>query len=93
MSKYQPININDRVRCKLTNIGYAETVRRAKEMMIKIPGASLSLQEWITHFSGTRHNNDDGWSYYQIHQLMEIFGHMMLSSYPLPFTDLELIKS
>lgn len=81
--KWQPFNVNDNVRVKLTSHGleiHRQNFEDFKRQWPKVP------------YDYTPPTEDaEGWSVWQMHSLMGEFGkHMMLSG-PVPFlTEIEL---
>lgn len=75
--KYKKINLNNAVKVKLNEIGHAEMERQHNELY---EGFGLKYRPF------TRKEADDkGYSTFQLHCLMNTFGHMMICGGDLPF--------
>lgn len=78
-------NINDSVKVKLTEIGLNEMKRQHNELNFLIP----NLPDFTPRIT-----DDNGYSTFQMHDLMNRFGHMMVAGLQLPFEpDIKLIRS
>ena len=74
---YKEFNINYYVKVKLTQVGKDELLRQHKEWLIKIP----SLKREFT----LPKEDEDGYSKWQMHSLMNSFGHLMSIGFNTPF--------
>lgn len=72
------LNINDTVLVKLTDAGKEELLRQSEELRKDFPH--------IKHEYKLPQEDDDGFSKWQLHSLMNHFGHLMLvETVYLPF--------
>ena len=78
-------NINDYVKVKLTQTGKHELIRQAKQLRKKVP--------MIKHEYQLPLEDENGWSKWQLHSLMEHFGNIMVVGCEPPFeTGIEIIE-
>lgn len=74
-------NMNNSVKVKLNDIGYAELKRQHDELY-----AELGIdKEYVK-----RNTDKDGYSSFQMHDLMNTFGHMMVMGIKTPFETLSI---
>ena len=74
-------NMNNSVKVKLNDIGHAELKRQHDELY-----ADLNMdREYVE-----RSTDSDGYSSFQMHDLMNTFGHMMVMGYKTPFETLSI---
>jgi hypothetical protein len=80
-------NINNYVKVKLTAAGKAELRRQRSELMSEYQNINLGEFKLPDE-------DADGWSKWQLHVLMNTFGHMCVNgSYSLPFeTTIKIIQ-
>lgn len=76
MSEWQPFNINESVRVKLTDEGAAELKRQADELRAVVP----NLREWQDP------RDAEGWYTAQLWVVMNAFGPMITLGAALPFS-------
>jgi len=73
------LNINDVVHVQLTDAGRQELKRQYNELRETFPYLSQNDNRLV--------EDEQGWSKWQVHSLMNIFGHMMHNGGELPFSD------
>jgi hypothetical protein len=74
-------NMNNSVKVKLNDIGHAELKRQHDELY-----SELKIdKEYIK-----RPTDNDGYSSFQMHDLMNRFGHMMIMGHQTPFETLSI---
>jgi Mn-dependent DtxR family transcriptional regulator len=79
MSKKQYFNVNDYVYVRLTDEGKKVMADGLRKLGLR--------EELITDIiSGKEKETKDGWTRFQLHDLMNTFGHVMINGNPrLPF--------
>lgn len=70
-------NINDNVFVKLTDLGRTELKRQHDQLNKEINGVLGGYRPIV--------EDKDGWSKWQLHDLMNHFGHMMYVGFEMPF--------
>lgn len=81
--KYKKLNMNNAVKVKLNEIGHAEMERQHNELFA-VTG--------LKYRPFTRKSvADDGYSTFQLHTLMNTFGHMMICGGSLPFDECSIL--
>ena len=78
---YMKFNMNNSVKVKLNNKGYAELERQHNELYSYI-GIKKEYKKIAT--------DDEGYSTFQMHTLMSTFGHMMVLGCEAPFETLTI---
>lgn len=71
------ININDNVKVKLTTAGINELSRQREDFVRAFP--HVKLGDLI------KNTDSDGYTKFQLHDLMNKFGHLMSDGSELPF--------
>ena len=71
-------NVNHTVRVKLTDIGRNELLKQQTELYADHP-------ESLKREYNPKPEDENGWSEWQLHDLMNRFGHMMLCGFNVPF--------
>lgn len=80
---FKKFHMNNAVKVKLNESGHAEMERQHNELF-----ESFGLK----YRPFTRKESDsDGYSTFQLHSLMNTFGHMMICGSDLPFDDLNIL--
>ena len=77
------LNVNEYVKVKLTDIGKKELKRQYDEFVASFPS-------YRSEFKLPK-EDDDGFSTWQLHSLMNTFGHMMSVGFDIPFERTILI--
>lgn len=76
-------NINHRVMVKITPAGYAHLQKRDDEMRAQFPGVGVKWDEAVRR---KRYADDhDGWTEWQMHDLMHTFGSVTTMGADVPF--------
>lgn len=70
-------NVNNYVWVKLTGVGIKELERQHRELREAFPGIGGNFEP--------PKSDDEGWSKWQMHDLMNRFGHMMSCGMQVPF--------
>ncbi len=74
-------NMNNSVKVKLSDIGHSELKRQHDALY-----ADLNIdKEYVK-----RNTDSDGYSSFQMHDLMNTFGHMMVMGHQTPFETLSI---
>lgn len=81
--KYKKLNMNNAVKVKLNEVGHAEMERQHNELY-----ASVGLNYRPFERKAVA---DDGYSTFQLHTLMNTFGHMMTCGGEMPFDGLSIL--
>jgi len=71
------ININDNVYVKLTDLGRKELERQKEALRKQIPA--------LEGLSFEREEDEEGWSKWQLWDLMNTFGHLLTLGRDVPF--------
>ena len=74
-------NMNNSVKVKLNDIGRVELKRQHDELY-----SDLKLNKEYVE----KNTDSDGYSSFQMHDLMHTFGHMMIMGYETPFETLSI---
>ena len=74
-------NVNNNVRVKLTDAGRQELKRQSDEFNKAWPGVNIDF---------SRQEDENGFTRWQMHELMNVFGHMMTMTQKIPF-DTEIL--
>lgn len=81
--KYKKLNMNNAVKVILSEAGHKEMERQHNELYKNVG---------IEYRPFTRKAvNEDGYSTFQLHDLMNTFGHMMTIGGELPFESLSIL--
>ena len=76
MKKYVDFNVNFYVWVKLTDSGRKELEKQHNDLY-----GRFGLKRKYTPIS----EDEDGWSRWQMHSLMNYFGHLMVLGFNMPF--------
>ena len=79
---YKKLNMNNAVKVKLNEVGHKEMERQHYELYESLSLKSEGFQRKTV--------DEDGFSIFQLHTLMNTFGHMMTCGGEMPFDDLSI---
>lgn len=81
--KYKKFNMNNAVKVKLNEIGHKEMERQHNELYEAVGVKYRPFTRKVV--------DDDGYSTFQLHTLMNTFGHMMICGGDLPFDGCSIL--